>query len=39
MTSQPTGAMKVGLVLPIAEDDGKHVGDPADAIRMAMARQ
>jgi arylsulfatase len=25
--------------LSIAEDDGKHVVDPADAIRMALARQ
>jgi hypothetical protein len=28
-----------GVQLSIAEDDGKHVVDPADAIRMAMARQ
>jgi arylsulfatase len=28
-----------GVMLSIAEDDGKHVIDPADAIRMAMARQ
>ena len=28
-----------GVMLSIAEDDGKHVVDPADAIRMAMARQ
>ncbi|MFN0038860.1 MAG: arylsulfatase [Burkholderiales bacterium] len=28
-----------GVQLSIAEDDGKHVVDPADAIRIAMARQ
>jgi len=28
-----------GVQLSIAEDDGKHVVDPADAIRMALARQ
>ena len=28
-----------GVLLSIAEDDGKHVVDPADAIRIAMARQ
>lgn len=28
-----------GVLLSIAEDDGKHVVDPEDAIRMAMARQ
>jgi arylsulfatase len=28
-----------GVLISIAEDDGKHVVDPADAIRMAMARQ
>jgi arylsulfatase len=28
-----------GVLLSIAEDDGKHVVDPADAIRMALARQ
>lgn len=28
-----------GVLLSIAEDDGKHMVDPADAIRMAMARQ
>jgi arylsulfatase len=28
-----------GVLLSIAEDDGKHVVDPAEAIRMAMARQ
>jgi len=28
-----------GVMLSIAEDDGKHVIDPADAIRVAMARQ
>jgi len=28
-----------GVQISIAEDDGKHVVDPADAIRMAMARQ
>ena len=28
-----------GVQLSIAEDDGKHVVDPADAIRVAMARQ
>ncbi len=33
-----TGKIK-GVMLSIAEDDGKHLIDPADAIRMAMARQ
>ncbi len=28
-----------GVQLSIAEDDGKHVVDPVDAIRIAMARQ
>jgi arylsulfatase len=28
-----------GVQLSIAEDDGKHLIDPADAIRVAMARQ
>ena len=28
-----------GVLISIAEDDGKHLVDPADAIRMAMARQ
>jgi arylsulfatase A-like enzyme len=28
-----------GVQLSIAEDDGKHVVDPADAIHMALARQ
>ncbi|MBP6595915.1 MAG: arylsulfatase [Arenimonas sp.] len=28
-----------GVMLSIAEDDGKHLIDPADAIRVAMARQ
>jgi arylsulfatase A-like enzyme len=28
-----------GVLLSIAEDDGKHVVDPADAIRIALARQ
>lgn len=28
-----------GVLLSIAEDDGKHVVDPEDAIRMALARQ
>ena len=28
-----------GVLLSIAEDDGKHVVDPADALRVAMARQ
>ena len=28
-----------GVQLSIAEDDGKHVVDPADAIRVALARQ
>ena len=28
-----------GVVLSIAEDDGKHMVDPADALRVAMARQ
>jgi arylsulfatase len=28
-----------GVQLSIAEDDGQHVVDPADAIRMALARQ
>lgn len=28
-----------GVLLSIEEDDGKHVVDPVDAIRMALARQ
>ena len=28
-----------GIQLSIAEGDGKHVVDPADAIHMALARQ
>lgn len=28
-----------GVVLSLGDDDGKHVIDPADAIRIAMARQ
>lgn len=28
-----------GVLLSIAEDDGKHMVDPEDAIRMALARQ
>lgn len=28
-----------GVLISIAEDDGKHLVDPADAIRMAMALQ
>jgi hypothetical protein len=28
-----------GVQLSIAEDDGKHQVDPAEAIRVAMARQ
>ena len=28
-----------GVLLSIAEDDGKHAVDPADAIRVALARQ
>ena len=28
-----------GVLLSLGDDDGKHVIDPADAIRIAMARQ
>ena len=28
-----------GVMLSLGDDDGKHVIDPADAIRIAMARQ
>ena len=28
-----------GVQLALGDDDGKHVIDPADAIRIAMARQ
>ena len=28
-----------GVLLSLGDDDGKHVFDPADAIRIAMARQ